>query len=41
MAVNVAPALYIEGFGGMIIEDMTVIVKDGAERLTTLPMDWD
>jgi len=41
MTVNVEPALYIEGIGGMIIEDMTVIVKDGAERLTTIPMDWD
>jgi len=41
MAVNVEPALYIDGFGGFIIEDMTLVGKDGAERLTAIPMDWD
>ena len=41
MAVTVEPGLYIDGFGGMLIEDTTVVIKGGAERLTAPPLDWD
>jgi len=41
MTVTVEPGLYIDGFGGMLVEDTTVIVKDRAERLTAPPLDWD
>jgi len=41
MVVTVEPGLYIEGIGGILLEDMTLIGKDGAEHLTAPPIDWD
>ncbi len=41
MVISLEPALYIEGFGGIIIETMTLITKDGAEHIIPLPANWE
>ena len=41
MIISLEPALYIEGFGGIIIESMTLITKDGAEHIIPLPANWE
>jgi Xaa-Pro aminopeptidase len=41
MVVTVEPGLYIDGFGGILVEDTTVVIKDGAQRLSAPPLDWD
>jgi len=40
MIVTVEPGLYIDGVGGMIIEDPNIVLKDHAERLTSSPHEW-
>lgn len=41
MVVTVEPGLSgIPGVGGFLIEDTTLVVKDGAERLTAPALDW-
>jgi len=41
MTISVESAVYIDGFGGMLIEDLAVVGKDGAERLSDFPMEWE
>lgn len=37
--MTVEPGIYIKGFGGVRIEDMVLITKNGCKNLTNLPKD--
>lgn len=37
--MTIEPGVYIKGFGGVRIEDMTLITKDGYKNLTNVPKD--
>lgn len=41
MVVTVEPAVYKRNWGGIRIEDLAVVTKDGHELLTSLPKDID
>jgi len=40
MVVALELGLYIDSFGGMLVEDTVLVTKDGAERLSSPPLDW-
>jgi len=41
MVFTVEPGIYLPGVGGVRVEDMAVVTRDGAELLTTLPRTLD
>ncbi len=41
MIVTMEPGIYLEGFGGVRIEDDILVTPDGHEVLTKLPKDWE
>jgi Xaa-Pro aminopeptidase len=41
MVTTLEPGVYLPGFGGVRVEDDFLVTRDGCERLSVLPQEWE